>query len=93
MERSLDLFNESGEPAWDTPAVAERKRLTRQASLVLDRLRIGPATNMELIPISTRFSARIHELRKQGFVIDTEYLDRARGLVLYSLRKEPKCVN
>lgn len=86
-ETQWDLFDESGQPA--SPVVAEAKRLTRQQALVLDRLREGPATNMELIPISTRFSARIFDLRKAGYKIDTDCLDRAKGLSLYTLRKEP----
>lgn len=91
-EKQWDLFDETGGPnrVQPSPAVAERKRLTRQAGLVLDRLREGPATNMELIPISTRFSARIFELRKAGCVIDTDCLDRAAGLSLYTLKSEPQ---
>lgn len=87
QEKQWDLFDDAGQPA--SPVVAEAKRLTRQQTLVLARLREGPATNMELIPISTRFSARIFELRKQGYKIDTECIDRAKGLSLYTLKAEP----
>jgi hypothetical protein len=54
---------------------------------VLERLQAGPATNMDLIPISTRFSARIHELRKHGYRIDTEKNTPSRGLTTYTLLK------
>lgn len=88
METQRDLFDEFGEPKQLSAVVAEIRRLTRQAQLVLARLLLGPATNMELILISTRFSARIFELRKKGYFIETEYIDRAKGLTLYTLRKE-----
>lgn len=92
MEQQWDLFDADGEPRklpGDSPAVAERKRLTRQATRVLELLREGPKTNMELVPITMRFGARIFEMRRRGFVIDTDVIDRAAGLVLYTLRKEP----
>jgi hypothetical protein len=90
MEKQWDLFDESGEPNQVAPVVAEAKRLTRQQIAVVAKLREGPATNMELIPISTRFSARIFDLRKLGYVIDTSVIDRAKGLTLYTLKSEPK---
>lgn len=91
MELQHALFDDAGEPH-EPPMVDERlperehERLTRQAGLVLARLQEGPATNMELIPISTRFSARIHELRKKGYIIDTDYLSRDKGLTQYTLK-------
>lgn len=92
MEKQWDLFDEVGQPTrvQQSAEVAERRRLTRQCALVLARLREGPATNMELIPISTRFSARIFELRKIGYVIDTDCIDRAAGLTNYTLKREPE---
>lgn len=87
QETQFDLFDEAGQPV--SPAAAEAKRLTRQQTAILERLRAGPATNMELIPISTRFSARIYDLRQVGYKIDTECIDRAKGLSLYTLKAEP----
>lgn len=94
METQGDLFGEDGNATNAAPcraqtAVAdEAKRLNRQQILILARLREGPATNMELIPISTRFGGRIFELRKKGYRIDTTVLDRAGGLTLYTLLGE-----
>ena len=90
MEHQHSLFDEAGEPAQILvdPRLAdeERPRLTRQCLAVLERLRQGPATTMELIPISTRFSARLHELRKQGWIIETDRIDKASGVSLYTLK-------
>jgi len=92
MEQQWDLFDESGDPnhVQQSPAIAEAQRLTRQQASVVARLREGSATNMELIPISTRFSARIYDLRKLGYVIETSVIDRAKGLTLYTLKSEPQ---
>lgn len=94
MEFQFPLFDERGElnkppsPSLvDERLPAESKpRLTRQACEVLARLERGPATNIELIPISSRFSARIYDLRKAGYVIDTDMVDRANGITLYTLK-------
>lgn len=63
-----------------------KPRLSRQALAVLARLEAGPATNIELIPISTRFSARIYDLRRAGYVIETDQLDRGKGITQYTLK-------
>lgn len=95
MEFQFPLFNtESGEPhrpksphLVDDRLPAEAKpRLSRQALAVLARLEAGPATNLELIPISTRFSARIYDLRRAGYVIDTDQGDKASGVTTYTLK-------
>lgn len=69
----------------------QRPRLNRQCQAILARLQQGPATNMELLPISTRFSARIHELRKHGYRIEITDSDRARGLNTYALKDSAPC--
>ncbi len=46
-------------------------RITGQRLKILERLREGPATNMELNAICFRYGARIHELRGLGFKIKT----------------------
>lgn len=85
MEFQPSLFDEAGQPSiLQDPT--QGKRLTRQQAAILERLKQGPATNMELIPISTRFSSRIHELRKVGWLIDTDYLNKANGLTQYTLK-------
>ncbi len=55
---------------------AERRRLTRQAEQVLDRLRQGPATAKDLVEIACQYNARIHDLRRAGY--DVRY-DAERG--------------
>lgn len=57
-------------------------KLTGQRKAILDRLKFGPATSQQLNAICFRFSARIHELRKQGYDIKTEMRD---GYALYTL--------
>ena len=60
-----------------TPAARElgaalRGRETK-AQRILDRLKQGPANSLELLRVGgIRYSARIHELRKQGHRIETE---------------------
>lgn len=94
MEYQFGLFDTDGnahQPKRATlvddrlPAEA-KPRLTRQAVAVLARLEQGPATNMELIPIATRFSARIYDLRKAGYIIETDMLDSSNGITLYTLK-------
>lgn len=41
-------------------------RLGKQHHAILDRLREGPATNIELSRIGQRFGARLEELKKAG---------------------------
>lgn len=64
-------------PLFDRPAVAfadpslseaEKLRMSPQHLKIVDRLREGPATNLELGMISQRFGARLHELKKAGFL-------------------------
>lgn len=62
----------------------ECKRRMSNRDRVLARLQSGPASNRELNDICFRYGARILELRRDGFHIDTEY--GADGFVLYRLR-------
>ena len=94
MEFQFPLFDDAGELHKPKSAALvddrlpdeAKPRLTRQALAVLARLEAGPATNIELIPISTRFSARIYDLRKAGYVIDTDQVDRGAGITRYTLK-------
>jgi hypothetical protein len=61
----------------------DEERLSRQALAILERLRIGPATNMELATITHRFGARLHDLRHAGF--DYESARGAGGIFTYRL--------
>ena len=91
-ETQFSLFDPPAVPAKLNKSVEseDKPRLGKQQAAVLERLRKGPATNMELLPISARFSARIHELRKAGFVINRANL--GDGLFEYSLGKDVDCV-
>lgn len=94
MEYQPCLFDDLGNARADpVPALVDHRlpaeakpRLTRQAEAILRRLESGPATNVDLIPIATRFSARIHDLRKAGYVIETDMIDRRHGITRYTLK-------
>ena len=63
-------------------------RLTGQNDAILKRLRRGPATSLELLPLAVRYGARIKDLREYGFQISSERL--AGGGWKYTLTGEPK---
>ena len=70
------------------PTVPEtaKPRLGRQQAAILAALKQGPKTNIELVPIALRYSARIHELRKAGYRIDREDVDDENGVYRYVLK-------
>lgn len=65
-----------GTPLFDTPRVGlnptvaeeDAPRLSAQHVALADALRDGPKTNIQLIMISHRFGARLHELKGAGFL-------------------------
>jgi hypothetical protein len=61
----------------------EASRLSAQHAAILDALREGPKTNLQLALICQRFSARLHELRKAGHEWSKECLEA--GVYLYTL--------
>lgn len=65
--------------------IPDASKLARQQAAVLSRLREGDATSEDLNVVCYRFSARIHELRKQGFDITTK---RVGGIAVYSLKEQ-----
>jgi hypothetical protein len=68
------------------PAEA-RHRLAGARLRVLDRLREGPATTLELIEVGgTRAPARVHELRSLGCNIECETISGERGAYRYTLK-------
>ena len=72
-------------------AAEERQEAHRRASAkarVLARLQQGPATNEELNAICYRYGARLLELRRAGWPIDTEPL--CAGVFVYRLRQEAR---
>lgn len=66
-------------------AAADVARLSAANRELLRRLNVGPCTNIELAPtVGLRVSARVHDLRQAGYVIDAER--GARGLWRYTLK-------
>lgn len=96
METQGTLFDETGaarvapvsEPDTAPPVdphihPEDVPRVTGQNAQVLERLRQGPATNVELSGISLRYSARMFDLREAGYLITGQRL--AGGIHLYTL--------
>lgn len=52
----------------------QAKRLSPQQSRVLNRLRKGPATSVDLNAICLRYGGRIYELRRKGYSIGVKRL-------------------
>jgi hypothetical protein len=69
----------------------ERNRRATQRDKILSLLREGNVTNFELADVCIRYSARIHELRKAGHVIETVTKipgkDKSSTVVLYRLKE------
>jgi hypothetical protein len=63
----------------------DKARTSAQRQAILNRLRQGTATNMELVTISHRFGARLKELRDAGYPIAT--ISLGGGLFRYELRE------
>ena len=63
------------------------KRLSKSNRRLLDALRDGPKTNVELEPIcGQRVSARVHDLRDHGYKIKAKALKG--GVWVYELENE-----
>jgi hypothetical protein len=76
------------DPHVDHPA--ERARLMGKAAQVLDLLRAGEQTNLELArAVGHRFGGRISDLRAAGYVIKCVEHNRATGHAVYRLVSEP----
>ena len=63
----------------------EKPRLSRQCRLILERLRMGPASNKELAGIALKYTGRISDLRKSGYDIRLVSQDKKSGLAIYEL--------
>ncbi len=57
-------------------------RASRQCRLILERLHKGPATNAELADISIKYTSRLSDCRRAGFVIEA----RRMGAGLWEYR-------
>ena len=64
---------------------AEKPRLSRQAALILERLRQGSATNRQLMDIALRYGGRVHDLRRAGYTIEIDGVGSADGVTTYRL--------
>lgn len=67
---TMPLFDRPSPRVGLNPTVAEddAPRLSAQCHAIAARLRSGPATNLQLIMISHRFGARLHEPKQAGFL-------------------------
>ena len=66
--------------------VERQRRQSNKEKLLAHLLEHGSATNVELSQIAgLRFGARLLELRRQGWMVETQEI--GRGLVKYTLRR------
>ena len=73
---------------WKVPDEA-KPRLGRQCQAILDRLREGPVNNRDLaVNYSIKYTARISDLRKAGYVIKCKRHQFATGEAWYQLEEE-----
>jgi len=85
-----DLFEKFGEPVRPEPIdpnvePTARKRLTGQNLRILQRLRQGPADNVELSRIALKYTSRISDLRAAGHDIRVIQKNSANGVNVYKL--------
>lgn len=65
----------------------DKPRLAAQTLAIVERLRRGPATNDELSRMARKYTGRISDARKAGYVIDCERI--GGGLTRYRLLRQP----
>ena len=59
----------------ENPVKVERERLTANALRVLERLKVGPATNAELVAVGgIRAVGRVWDLEQDGWHIEKEHV-------------------
>lgn len=63
-------------------------RRSRTLDRVLALLELGPCTSTELATVTFRYSARIYDLRRLGYVIDTD-LNCRTGISTFTLKGTP----
>lgn len=70
------------------PSMApEAKRLNGHCQKILERLRLGRASNRELAAISLKYTGRISDLRKAKHKVKLVSRDRETGLTFYELEQ------
>jgi hypothetical protein len=87
MQLGID-FNAKPIPVNPSVDPVEAVRLSKQSEEILERLRQGPATNVELACIGIRYSARIGELRSAGYQVEITHRNRSTGVNVYRLKGE-----
>jgi len=66
---------------------ADISRVSGQTARIVDLLRRGPATNVELAAVSLKYTSRVSDARAAGYTIECE---RVRdGVTRYTLTGEP----
>lgn len=60
-----------------------------QTMQIIDMLRAGPQYNNQLAKIALKYTSRISDARKAGYVIECYKLVDSGGLTLYTLIREP----
>ena len=80
----LSLFDKPILPPTDSHVhPADERRLTGQNAAILKRLRQGKASSLTLAGLALKYSSRVSDLRKHGYVI---HCDRMQdGPHLYTL--------
>lgn len=93
MSAQLSLFAQRTRTARLSPVRRELARRSTAKARVLERLRQGPATNLELAEPAIgglRAAARWAELRSEGYAITVERVDAQAGaLWIVTLKGEP----
>lgn len=62
----------------------DKERLAGQCAAILDRLKAGPATTIELARLSLKYSSRIAELRHDRWIIEAKR--KNGGTFVYTLK-------
>ena len=68
----------------DVPPEAQ-KRLRGQSLAILERLKLGTATNLELSAIALKYTSRISDIRQAGYTVKCVEHDKATGRAVYEL--------
>jgi hypothetical protein len=71
MPRPRDLFDifadaDALPPTDPNVDPQDVERLSRQCAAILERLRRGPATNVELAVLALKYTSRVSDLRRHG---------------------------
>lgn len=69
-----------------TVAEIDKPRLSAQHQAIAARLRQGAATNLDLTEIALRYGARLHELKRAGFL--WKKTSQGQGVFLYEMIRD-----